>query len=108
MLVLHREETRLQIAAILQKIENEVRAILAHTRITFTKVNYFSRMNPKTKRKEVTLLYLEMEKDENMKRVERVVDLFIRQMLNNEIITAGELKQMRIQYDHASSQYRNE
>lgn len=76
--------------------------------ITFTRVRYFSRMNPKTKKNEVTLLYLEINKDEHFRKIEKATDLFIRQMLQSEIITPAELKQMRIQYDHASSQYKSE
>lgn len=54
------------------------------------------------------MIYLEIEKDENFKKIEKVTDLFIRQMLACEIITPAELKQMRIRYDHNSSLYLNE
>jgi hypothetical protein len=44
----------------MNKIEDEVKHILKDTIVTFKKVHYFTRMNPKTKKNEVTLLYLEL------------------------------------------------
>ncbi len=57
--------------------------------ITFKKVKYFSKVNPKTKKSEVTLLYLEIDKDDNSKRIEKAGDLFIREMLKADIIGVG-------------------
>lgn len=76
--------------------------------VTFTRLRYFSRVNAMTKKSEVTLLYLEIKKDENFRKIEKATDLFIRQMLHCQIITPAELKQMRIHYDHASSQYKTQ
>ena len=58
MLVLHREDTRQKIIQIMNRIAEELQHILRDTFITFSRVNYFTRVNPKNKRKEVTLLYL--------------------------------------------------
>lgn len=60
MLVLHREETRKLIQEIMHKMQHEVKDILKNAFITFKKINYFSRINPKTQKSEVTLLYLEI------------------------------------------------
>jgi hypothetical protein len=108
MLILHREDTRQKIQQAMQKVGHEIKAMLQKTFITFKKVSFFNKVNPKTKKREVTLLYLEILKDENYKKIERATDLFIREMLKTDIINAAELKQMRIRYDHNENQYKNE
>jgi hypothetical protein len=57
--------------------------------ITFSKIGYFSRLNSKTKKREVTILYLEIKKDENYKKLEIIADKFIREMIKNEIIVSS-------------------
>lgn len=58
MLVLHREDTRQKIIQIMNRISEELQHILRDTFITFSRVNYFTKVNPKNKKREVTLLYL--------------------------------------------------
>lgn len=91
MLALPHEETRQKLLQAMNKIAEELQDLLKNTFITFSGVNYFTQFNHKSKRREVTLLYLETQKDENLKKVEKVTDLFIREMLRNGIITASQL-----------------
>jgi hypothetical protein len=86
MLVLHRQDSRQLITQILLKMQQEIQHLLSDAFVTFRRTSFFTRTNPKTQRKEVTLLYLEIERDEHFRKLERVTDVFIRQMLAAEII----------------------
>jgi hypothetical protein len=108
MLVLHREDTRNKFKEAFGAVKEQLGKLLRKTFLTFSKVKYFSRFNSKTKKREVTLIYLEIEKDQQFQKVVHAADIFIRSMLKNEIIANSELKQMRIVYDHNENLYRNE
>jgi len=58
MLVLHRQDTRVKAKQIFSEINEQLTSILSDTVLTFSKVAYFSKSNPKTKKKEVSLIYL--------------------------------------------------
>ena len=55
---MHRQDTREKFKVIFKEIKEQLGAILAETRLTFTKIGYFSKFNPKSKQKEVSLFYL--------------------------------------------------
>ncbi len=83
----------------MDKLSESLHSILKDVVIAFNKVSYFSKINTRTKKKEVTLLYLEIKKDENFRKIQKASDLFIREMLKADIVTVGQLKQMRIAYN---------
>ena len=70
----------------MDSIAEELQDILRDTFITFSGLNYFTGFNSKSQKREVTLLYLEVEKDDHLKRVEKATDLYIRKMLKAGLI----------------------
>lgn len=108
MLVLHREDTKKKFIDIFTEIQEQLAKILNNTLLTFSQVKYFTRLNPKTKKKEVTLIYLEIDKDSEWAKLTKAADLFFRAMLKTEIIANTELKQMRVSYNHNENLYQNE
>lgn len=65
-------------------------------------------MNPKTRQKEVSLIYLEVEQNTEWERLEKAGDSLLRGLLDLEVIASAELKQMHISYDHNTNRFRNE
>ena len=83
MLVLHREDTRNKFREAFDGVREILREVLEGTVINFVEVKHFSRVNHKSKKKEISLLYLEIEKNEHYKRLIKAGDIFIRAMLKN-------------------------
>ena len=79
---------------------------MANTRIGLKSIKYFTRWNHRTKTKEVTVLYLELEKDEHYQKVVKLTDMFVRELLKRELVSGDELKSMRINYDHNANLFK--
>lgn len=86
MLILHRQDTRAKAKEVISQISEQIATILQTTVLTFSKISYFTKLNPKTKKKEVTLIYMEIEKDKEHDKVIKACDLVIRVMLKAEVI----------------------
>jgi len=68
-------------------------------------VNYFTRFNKNEKCNEITVIYGELSKIV-VDTLNSLIDKLMRHMLKEEIITANELKEMNIFYDHTSNLYK--
>jgi hypothetical protein len=59
---------------------------LDHTVLTFPQLKYFSRYNHQTKRKEVSVIYLDIHEDGQFSKVIVATDILIRGLLREGIV----------------------
>lgn len=79
-------------------LKKEVQDTLDYTTLSFSQLKYFTRFNHQTKRKEVSVIYAEIDRDEHYNKVVFATNILIRGLLNEGIIKQNELKRLRITY----------
>jgi hypothetical protein len=67
-------------------VRPKLQEALDHTALTFSKLKYFSRFNHQTKKREVSVIYLDIHEDEQFSKVVFATDFLIRGLLREGII----------------------
>lgn len=92
----------------MQSLKESIQKLMKNTHFNFVKVGYFSKNNMKTRKSEPNVIYLQIQKEDQYKKLMQLQDLYIRAMMKQEVIVREELKQMFIKYDHNDGRFKND
>lgn len=105
MLVLPSKELQTKACQIFEKMREELEHELRLTKLTFFKLDYFTRQNRKTQEKEVNVIYLEPEKDNQLEKVKKIVDRVIRAMLEAKIVYPEDFGSMHVKFNKQTQMF---
>ena len=120
MLCLPKEEHKGKANEILIKNQELITKILGFSKLTLKlgKVLTFERQDKKEgkkyskpdpkKQNSQKIIYLEVQEDENLKKLMQVSHVLIKDFIENEIIDTKDLKSMKVLYDHTNGCFRAE
>ena len=99
MLSLPDNETQAKAVHIFDQMRGDLDKYLSNTSLTFSKIGYFTRFNHREKMNEVTVIYLEPEKDQSVEKLKIVNDQIIRQMMKAGIVQEKDFGRMHVNFN---------
>ncbi len=128
MLCLTKESHKLEAEEIFKKSQDSITKILSEKKIRLKlgkvlcfskklhkekeknsrKVQIFKRKTEEKGKRAVSVIYLEILEDENLKKIMEISHLLIKEFIDKEIIDVSELKAMKVLYDHNIGCFRAE
>ena len=99
MLALPDNQTQAKAMHIFDQMRGDLDKHLRYTSPTFSKIGYFTRFNHKENMNEVTVIYLEPEKDQSVEKLKIVNDQIIRQMMTAGIVGEKDFGKMHVNFN---------
>jgi hypothetical protein len=91
---------------LIRSLKAKLQDILDFTTLSFSRLKYFTRYNHEVKRKEVSVIYMDIDEDEHFSKVVLATNLLVRGLLSEGIIRQHELKRLRISYSEKEDLYK--